>query len=60
MYSFVSSRNVKINGLIKNARSVTRKSARRTKNVRRTVRTLVIYAMIVSLHHFTNSEGQEM
>ena len=35
-------------------RSAMPKSARRTRNVRRTVRKLVIYAMIVFLHHSTN------
>merc|ERR1740123_2250392 len=42
--------NARINGLRKNARNV-----RRTKNARRTVKRLVIVAMIALLHLITNS-----
>ena len=49
-------RNAKINGLRKNAKSVTRKSVRRTRNVLRTVRRPANYAMIALLHliYFTS------
>ena len=46
--------NVRINGLRKNARNATRRNARSPKVARRTVKRLVIVAMIALLHLSTN------